>query len=100
MTDQPYMDCTRPITQVRPLRGQVLVELLPAPFQIGSISLPPQTKHRAGPGNGEIPTFGRVGQSCKSNAGGKTGNCSWRSNLMSLLCRKEFTTRRKGVEVA
>lgn len=50
MTDQPYMDCTRPITQVRPLRGQVLVELLPAPFQIGSISLPPQTKHRAGAG--------------------------------------------------
>jgi co-chaperonin GroES (HSP10) len=50
MTDEPYIDCTRPITQIRPKRGQVLVELLPAPFQIGRILLPPQTKHRAGSG--------------------------------------------------
>ena len=50
MTDQPFIDCTRPITQIRPKRGQVLVELFPPPLKIGAFFLPSQTKHRAGAG--------------------------------------------------
>lgn len=50
MNEVPFLDCTVPITSIRPFRGCVLVELLPPPNMIGYISLPWNIKARAGMG--------------------------------------------------
>lgn len=50
MTEEIFIDCTLPLTNIKPFKGHVLVELLPSPTQIGSILLPAMTKARAGAG--------------------------------------------------
>lgn len=50
MTEAPFLDCTVPITDVKPFKGCVLVELLNPPEAIGYITLPPSIKARASMG--------------------------------------------------
>ena len=48
--EPPSIDCTVPLTNIKPKRGQILVELLPSPTKIGMVELPPQIAARAGVG--------------------------------------------------
>lgn len=48
--NEPFIDCTVPITNIKPKRGFVLVELLAPPTQIGSVLIPAEVAFRAGAG--------------------------------------------------
>jgi len=59
MNEAPFLDCTVPITEIRPFAGHVLVELLNPPTAIGYIILPASIKARASMGVlvGEMEKF-------------------------------------------
>lgn len=59
MNEAPFLDCTVPITDIRPFSGSVLVELLDPPKAVGYITLPATIKARASMGvlSGEMEKF-------------------------------------------